>query len=78
MMKRPELHLRMSESDKGVHLTPFEFLILPFGDFPGSVSDPRDGSPVCGVVTSILTGHKHTSSFFTIQKLVIPLRVFKL
>jgi len=49
MMKRLDLHLRMSESDKDVHRTPFEFLVFSVGDFPGSISDPRDGSSVCGL-----------------------------
>jgi len=49
MMKRPTLHLRMSESDKGVHRTSFEFLVFSGGEFPSSISDPRDGSPVCGL-----------------------------
>jgi hypothetical protein len=48
MMKRPDLHLRMHESGKGVHRTPLEFVVFSVGEFPRSISDARDGSPDCG------------------------------
>jgi hypothetical protein len=72
-MKRPNLHLRMSESDKRCSPNTIRVLSIFWWRISGFNFRPKRRLSCLWFGTSRLTGHDDSSSSFTIHKLVIPL-----